>query len=208
QVGVRGNRAGVHGGGDAMDFVDQVVSTLRTVVSSKQPVALHEPVFGGREWDYVRECLNTGWVSSVGKFVDEFERRLADYTGVAHAIAVVNGTAALHMSLLLAGVERGDEVLTPALTFVATANAVAYIGAIPHFVDSEERTLGVDPVKLNDYLNDIVKIKDGQPFNRLTGRRLRAIVPMHTFGHPVDLDPLMEVAERFSLSIVEDAAES
>lgn len=191
-----------------MDFVDQVVSTLRTVVSSKQPVALHEPVFGGREWDYVRECLNTGWVSSVGKFVDEFERRLADYTGVAHAIAVVNGTAALHMSLLLAGVERGDEVLTPALTFVATANAVAYIGAIPHFVDSEERTLGVDPVKLNDYLNDIVKMKDGQPFNRLTGRRLRAIVPMHTFGHPVDLDPLMEVAERFSLSIVEDAAES
>lgn len=189
-------------------FVDRVVSVLRSMLPSEDHVPLHAPVFAGREWDYVRQCLDTGWVSSVGKFVDEFEGRLADYTGVAHAVAVVNGTSALHVSLLLAGVERGHEVLVPALTFVATANAVAYIGAIPHFVDSEEKTLGVDPAKLNDYLNDTVRISDGQAFNRVTGRPIKAVVPMHTFGHPVDLDPLLEVADRFKLCVVEDAAES
>src|SRR5690606_22881015 len=167
-------------------FVDRVVSVLRSMLPSEDHVPLHAPVFAGREWDYVRQCLDTGWVSSVGKFVDEFEGRLADYTGVAHAVAVVNGTSALHVSLLLAGVERGHEVLVPALTLVATANAVAYIGAIPHFVDSEEKTLGVDPAKLNDYLNDTVRIRDGQAFNRVTGRPIKAVVPMHTFGHTIE----------------------
>ena len=191
-----------------MEFVEQVVSRLRKVLPPEDRVALHEPVFAGREWEYVRECLDTGWVSSVGRYVDEFERRLAEYTGVRHAVAVVNGTAALHVSLLLAGVTRGDEVLVPALTFAATANAVAYIGAVPHFIDSEEATLGVDPTKLRDYLDDIIEVRDKQAVNRLTGRPIKAVVPMHTFGHPVDLDPLLEIANRYNLVVVEDAAES
>lgn len=191
-----------------MGFVDQVVSALTSVLPDEEPIHLHAPAFEGKEWDYVRECLDTGWVSSVGRFVDEFERRLAEYTGVAHAVAVVNGTSALHVSLILAGVQRGDEVLVPALTFVATANAVAYVGAMPHFVDSEENTLGVDPEKLLDYLKEIVTLKNGEAVNRFTGRRIKAVVPVHTFGHPVDMDPLLEVAARFGLSVVEDAAES
>lgn len=191
-----------------MGFVDQVVSALTSVLPDEEPIHLHAPVFEGKEWDYVRECLDTGWVSSVGRFVDEFERRLAEYTGVAHAVAVVNGTSALHVSLILAGVQRGDEVLVPALTFVAAANAVAYVGAMPHFVDSEENTLGVDPEKLLDYLKEIVTLKNGEAVNRFTGRRIKAVVPVHTFGHPVDMDPLLEVAARFGLSVVEDAAES
>lgn len=191
-----------------MGFVDQVVSALTSVLPAEEPIHLHAPAFEGKEWDYVRECLDTGWVSSVGRFVDEFERRLAEYTGVAHAVAVVNGTSALHVSLILAGVQRGDEVLVPALTFVAAANAVAYVGAMPHFVDSEENTLGVDPEKLLDYLKEIVTLKNGEAVNRFTGRRIKAVVPVHTFGHPVDMDPLLEVAARFGLSVVEDAAES
>jgi perosamine synthetase len=171
-------------------------------------VALHEPSFGGNEWVYVRECLDTGWVSSVGKFVDRFEEQLANYVGVKHAVAVVNGTAALHVSLKLIGVEFGDEVLVPALTFIATANAVSYCGAIPHFVDCSELTLGLDPKKLERYLNEIAEIRPEGCFNKKSGRRIRAVLPMHTFGHPVDLDPLVEICGRFELQLVEDAAES
>jgi perosamine synthetase len=156
----------------------------------------------------VKECLDTGWVSSVGKFVDEFEDRLANYTGCRRAIAVVNGTAALQICLKLVGVAPGDEVLVPALSFVATANAVTYCGAIPHFVDCEERTLGLDPAKLEDYLQGSVEPGRSGSVNRHTGRRIKAVVPMHTFGHPVDLDPLGAVCARFGLEMVEDAAES
>lgn len=169
---------------------------------------LHEPNFNGNEWTYVKECLDTGWVSSVGKFVDRFEEELAAYTGVKRAIAVVNGTAALHACLLLTGVKTGDEVLMPALTFIATANAISYCGAIPHFIDSEEATLGVDPHKLNMHLEEIAEHRPDGCYNRLTGRRIKAIVPMHTFGHPVDLDRLVEVCQRFNITLIEDAAES
>ncbi|MDI6813073.1 MAG: LegC family aminotransferase [Desulfitobacteriaceae bacterium] len=171
-------------------------------------IGLHEPVFAGSEWDYVKECLDTGWVSSVGKFVDRFEHMLEDYTGVKKAVAVVNGTAALHIALKLAGVERDDEVFVPDLTFVATANAVTYCGAIPHFVDSEAKTLGLAPWKLEAWLREIGEIRDGQTLNRLTGRRIKAVIAMHTFGHPVDLDPLAEVCEKYGLVLIEDAAES
>jgi len=189
--------------------IEAVIAALRQVTPAGKPfVPLHEPSFGGNEWAYVKECLDTGWVSSVGKFVDRFEEELAAYTGVKRAIAVVNGTAALHVCLLLAGVELGDEVLIPALTFIATANAVSYCGAIPHFVDSEERTLGIDPYKLGSYLDDIAEVREGGCYNRLTGRRIKAVVPMHTFGHPVDLDPLCEVCGRFGIELIEDAAES
>lgn len=171
-------------------------------------IGLHEPYFIGNEWNYVKECIDTGWVSSVGKFVDKFEEKLVEYTGVKRAIAVVNGTAALHICLKLVGVEQGHEVLIPTLTFVATANAVSHCGAIPHFVDSEERTLGLDPYKLGEYLNEIVEIRSEGCFNKQSGRYIKAVVPMHTFGHPVDLDPLIEICQRFKLELVEDAAES
>lgn len=171
-------------------------------------VPLHEPDFKGNEWVYVKECIDTGWVSSVGKFVDRFEADIANYTGAKRAIAVVNGTAALHMCLLLVGVRPDDEVLIPALTFVATANAVSYCGAVPHFVDSEERTLGLDPHKLGEYLKEIADVRSDGCFNRKTGRRIKAVVPMHTFGHPVNLDPLVEVCDRYQIDLVEDAAES
>lgn len=188
-------------------FARQVVKAVQSVVGLT-PVALHEPNFSGNEWTYVKECLDTGWVSSVGRYVDRFEEDLATFTGAKRAVAVVNGTASLHLCLRLVGVERGDEVLIPTFTFVATANAVHYLGATPHFVDSEERTLGLDPDKLDRHMHDIA-IKDGDGFrNRHTGARLKAVVPMHTFGHPVDMEALLEVAARWRLEVVEDAAES
>lgn len=186
---------------------EAVIAALRTVVPPG-PLALHEPQFSGNEWNYVKECLDTGWVSSVGMFVDRFERDLAETTGVRHAVAVVNGTAALHICLKLAGVEPGDEVLMPALTFVATANAVSYCGAVPHFVDVDEATLGMAALALRDYLENIADLRAGTCFNRTTGRRIRALLPMHTFGHPSDLDALADVAARFHLELIEDAAES
>jgi perosamine synthetase len=185
----------------------QVVNAIRTVVGAG-PVTLHEPSFIGNEWVYVKECLDSTYVSSVGKFVDRFESDLAGYTGVRYAVAVVNGTAALHVALKLAGVQADDEVLIPALTFVATANAVTYCGATPHFVDSEARTLGVDASKLRDYLGSYTEKRAGQCINRATGRVIRALVPMHTFGHPSDLDGLLALASDYNLALVEDAAES
>ncbi|KJS66609.1 MAG: aminotransferase DegT [Peptococcaceae bacterium BICA1-7] len=187
----------------------KILDAIKTALPLENKfVSLHEPRFEGNEWTYVKECLDTGWVSSVGKFVDLFEEKLAEYTGVKRAVAVVNGTAALHICLTLVGVEPGDEVLAPAMTFVATANAITYCRAVPHFVDGEEKTLGTDPYKLGDYLKEIADVRLEGCFNRLTGRRIKAVVPMHTFGHPVDLDPLVEISERYKLELVEDAAES
>ena len=172
------------------------------------PVALHEPRFCGNEWIYLKECLDSTFVSSVGKFVDRFEDELAAFTGAKRAVAVVNGTAALHVALRLAGVEAGDEVLLPALTFIATANAVAYCQATPHFVDSEERSLGMDARALQEYLLATTEMRGGHCINRSTGRVIRAMVPMHTFGHPVDIEALLAVAYDFRLQLIEDAAES
>lgn len=185
----------------------QIVDAVQTVVGTG-PVALHEPRFAGNEWIYLKECLDSTYVSSVGKFVDRFEADLAAYTGAEHAVAVVNGTAALHVALRLAKVQPGDEVLIPALTFVATASAVVYCGATPHFVDSEARTLGLDPQALREYLKRASEIRSGQCVNRATGRVIRSLVPMHTFGHPVDIEGVLAVARDFHLALVEDAAES
>jgi len=190
------------------DLASSILSVLKNCHPGRRTISLHEPSFQGRENEYVKECIDTGWVSSVGKFVDRFEQQLADYTGAKRAIAVVNGTAALHICLKLVGVQQHDEVLIPALTFVATANAVAYCGAIPHFVDSEERTLGLDPRKLSEYLDSIAEVRATECFNKKTGRRIKAVVPMHTFGHPVDMDPLVILCDRYCLELVEDAAES
>lgn len=189
--------------------IQAVLHALQSALPSRHAfLPLHEPTFSGNEWIYVKECLDTGWVSSVGKFVDRFEEDLAAYTGVKRAIAVVNGTAALHICLVLADVKPNDEVLMPALTFIATANAVSYCGAVPHFVDCEEKTLGIDPLKLSAYLDQITEQRPDGCYNRQTGRRIKAVVPMHTFGHPVDLDPLLEVCRSFTITLIEDAAES
>ncbi|XDD45083.1 LegC family aminotransferase [Leptospira sp. WS39.C2] len=190
-----------------LEVSNLITKTIQDVIG-KSPVILHEPKFVGNEWVYLKECLDTGFVSSVGKFVDRFEFELASYTKSKYAIAVVNGTSALHIALILSGVKPGDEVLIPSLSFVATANAVTYCGAIPHFVESESVHLGLDALKIRDYLKSISEKKSGQLVNRNTGRVIRAIVPMHTFGHPVQLDELLKLAKDFSLILVEDAAES
>lgn len=191
----------------ASNLPQGVVHAIRSVAGDG-PLALHEPRFSGNEWVYLKECLDSTFVSSVGKFVDRFEADLASFTGAKRAIAVVNGTAALHVALRLAGVEAGDEVLLPALTFIATANAVAYCQAIPHFIDSEERSLGMDAVALRDYLLNTTEVRNNQCINLTTGRVIRAMVPMHTFGHPVDIEALIAVAHDFRLQLIEDAAES
>lgn len=193
-----------------MELAQNIVDIMKRAFPNRSELtALHEPKFEGNEWNYVKECLDTGWVSSAGKYVERFEHDLAAFTGSAYAVAVVNGTAALHTCLLLAGVRRDEEVIIPSLTFIATANAVSYIGAIPHFADVSMETMGLDPVKLELYLKKIaMRGSDGACYNRLTNRRIAAVVPMHTFGHPVDLDPLMELSNRYDLRLVEDAAES
>ena len=190
--------------------VNDIISAIRTVLpqDKNRQVALHEPTFNGNEWVYVKDCIDSTWVSYVGQYVDRFEAMLAEFTGVRKAVATVNGTAALQIALKLAGVTMNDEVLVPALTFVATANAVVHCGAIPHFVDSEVKTLGLDPHKLKDYLNDSCNMRPDGCINKYTGRKIKAVIPMHTFGHPVDLDPLVEVCKEYKILMIEDAAES
>ncbi len=188
---------------------EAVVEILRKVlINRSQPIALHEPHFAGREWLYLKNCLDSGWVSSVGEFVNKFEQMLAEQCGVRYAIATVNGTAALHAALLVAGVRRDDEVIVPALTFVATANAVAYCGAIPHLADSDNLTLGLDPAKLASHLDAVGEQRDDGCYNRATGRRIAAVIPMHTFGHPVDMDTVMQLARERRLAVIEDATEA
>jgi perosamine synthetase len=188
-------------------FAELVVDAIRSVIGAgARP--LHEPIFSGNEWLYLKECLDSTFVSSMGRFVDRFEADLAAFTGAKFAIAVVNGTAALHVALQLGGVRPADEVLVPALSFIATANAVAYCGAVPHFVDSEERTLGMDPQALREHLAAVAEQRAGICVNRYTGRVIRALVPMHVFGHPVDVEGLAAVARDFHLVMIEDAAES
>ncbi|HOG23812.1 MAG TPA: LegC family aminotransferase [Candidatus Omnitrophota bacterium] len=188
---------------------DAVLKSIRSCLpEGRRDIELHEPYFCGNEWKYVKECLDTNWVSSVGKFVDTFEQKLAEYTGAKRAFAVVNGTAALHISLKMAGVESGDEVLVPDLTFVATANAVTYCGAIPHFVDCESVSLGVDARALEKYLAGIAEIRGSVCCNRSTGRAIKVLVAMHTFGHPSDLDAIQTVCEKYQITLIEDAAEA
>lgn len=187
-------------------FVTQIVDAIRTV--SGTGCALHEPQLSGNASTYVVDCIDTGWVSSVGSYVDRFEQEVAAIAGTRFGIATVNGTAALHAALLLVGVTAGDEVIVPAMSFVATANAVRNCHATPAFVDINAATLGMCPDALEAYLQEHAH-KDGDRLvNRLTGQRIAAIVPMHTFGHPCDMERLCEIADRYSLPIVEDAAES
>ena len=188
----------------------EFLAVLKSVLgeSGSSPIALHEPNIGQRENELVSKCLASGWVSSVGEYISEFEQGLAKFTNSKHAIAVVNGTAALHLALHSVGVKPGDEVLVPTLSFVATANAVSHCGAIPHFVDSDPETLGLDPLALREHLRANASLRDGELHNITTGRRISAVVPMHTFGHPMQIEALIDVAKEFNLVVVEDAAES
>lgn len=192
-----------------MTHTEELIQTIKRLLpQTDNSIALHEPSFLGNEWKYVKECLDTGWVSSVGKFVDRFENEIAHFTGAKYAIATSNGTSALHICYLLAGIKPGDEVLIPAMTFVATANAISYCGAQPHFIESEESHLGIDAKKLDDYLDSICKITNEKCINKLTGKTIRALCVMHTLGHPVDLDALEEICNKYHLVLLEDAAEA
>ena len=191
-----------------MDLAHAIVSRARTAIGQADFISLHEPKFGGNELIYLSECILSTYVSSVGAYVERFEKDLAAYTGARRAVAVVNGTAALQVALQLADVQANDEVIVPALTFVATANAVQYLGAVPHFADSEEDSLGLDPHALRDWLKSVSEPAGEGYRNRQTGRRISALVPMHTFGHPCDLEGLSAVAHDYRLALVEDAAES
>ena len=171
-------------------------------------IPLCVPEIRGNEWKYVKECLDTNFVSSVGPFVDRFEGVLAAETGTKYAIATVNGTAALHIALQVAGVLPDDEVLVSTLTFIAPANAVRYARAWPVFIDAEENFWQMDPERVRDFLENGCKWKNGELRNQITGRRVRAILPVHILGHPVDLDPILELAAKYGLAVIEDATES
>ena len=198
-----------------MDQFKDILQFIRELY--KQPeglIPLHIPVFKGKEKEYLEECIDTNFVSSVGKFVDKFEEKISEFTGSKKAVACVNGTNALHLALLMVGVERGTEVITQALTFVATANSIAYCGAQPVFLDVDKETMGLSPDSLENWLREntyekIIK-KTNHPIriNRKTGRRISACVPMHTFGHPVRIDRIMEICDFYAIPVVEDAAES
>jgi perosamine synthetase len=188
--------------------INGIKEILVTIINQENFTPLHAPIFEGNEIKYITDCIESNFVSSVGEYVNRLEEMLQNYTGAKYAVVTVNGTAALHVSLILCDVVREDEVLMPALTFIATANAVSYIGATPHFVDVDEETLGVDAQKLDSYLSDITSMKDGECINKQTGKRIKAIVPMHTFGHPVDMDALNVVAKKYNIDVIEDAAES
>lgn len=183
------------------DFVHQLFGTEETV-------PLHAPLFIGNEKKYLNECIDTTFVSSVGKFVDRFEEEIAAYTGAKKAVVCVSGTNALHMAMMLVGIEREDEVLTQALTFIATCNAISYIGAHPVFIDVDMETLGLSPNAVKAWLEKNAELKNGICYNKRTGRRVKACVPMHTFGHPIKIDELVQICNEWHIELVEDAAES
>lgn len=175
---------------------------------TKAFIPLSEPCIGGNAAAYIQECISTNWVSSVGAFVDRFERMTADYVGVPHAVAAVNGTAALHIALLVAGIKPGDAVIVPALTFIAPVNAVRYAGAEPVFMDAEPEHFQMDVAKLARFLREECDRSGGAVVHRATGRPVRAVIPVHVLGHPVDMDPLMDLAREHGLIVIEDATES
>jgi len=171
-------------------------------------IPLAVPAIQGNEWRYIKECLDTNWVSSVGPFVERFENAIAAQVGTRFAVATVNGTAALHVALLLAGVKPADEVLVSTLTFIAPVNAIRYVGAWPVFIDADQDYWQMEPSGVVDFLERGCHWQNGALHNRLTGRRVSAIIPVHILGHPVNLDPILEIARKYRLKVIEDATES
>ncbi len=186
----------------------QVIDFIKSLYGSQAFIPLSVPRFVGNEKKYLEECIDTTFVSSVGPFVDRFEQEMARYTGAQKAVVCVSGTNALHLALVLVGVEREDEVLTQALTFVATCNAISYIGAHPVFIDVDGSTMGLSPNALKNWLARNAEIRNGQCFNKHSNRRVKACVPMHTFGHPARIEEIAHVCEEYHIELVEDAAES
>ncbi len=175
----------------------------------KNMIALSEPEISGNEWKYIKECLDTGWVSSAGSYVSRFEDMVADYVGAKHAVAAVNGTSALHISLLTCNVKPDDEVIVPTLTFIAPVNTIRYCNAAPVFMDCEPETLCINVQKTSDFISrKCEQRRDGYTYNKETGRRVKAVIPVHIFGHPVDIDPLLELCRKNNIDVIEDATES
>ena len=187
---------------------ENVINFIQSTYQSKDFIPLHEPKFIGNEKKYLNECIDSTFVSSVGKFVDEFEEKIAKYTGARYAVATSNGTSALHISLLLTNVTRNDEVITQPLTFVATCNAISYCGANPVFIDVDKDTMGMSPSALQKFLENNTSIKNQQCINNKTGKVIKACVPMHTFGHPCRIDEINDICDKYYISLIEDAAES
>ena len=186
-----------------------IINFIRqTFKEPEELIPLHAPCFIGNEKKYLCECIDSTYVSSVGKFVDKFEEMVATYTGTKRAVVCVNGTNALHLALMLVGVKATDEVITQPLTFIATANAISYCGAHPVFIDVDRDTMGLSPEKMQIWLSANAKVVNGVCINNRTGRQIKACVPMHTFGHPVHMDELVKVCKEYHIELIEDAAES
>mgnify|MGYP001210930225 CR=1 FL=1 len=184
------------------------IKFIRSLYSKSENISLHEPKFFGNEKKYLNECIDSSFVSSVGKFVDMFESKIAKYTGSKYAVATSNGTSAIHIALLVSNVGKGDEVITQPLTFVATCNAITYCGASPIFVDVDISTMGLSPESLIKFLKNNAVIKDNQCINKITGNKIKACLPMHTFGHPCKIDEIKLICENYNIKLIEDAAES
>lgn len=185
----------------------EFIDCVRNIYSTKK-IPLHEPKFIGNEKKYLNQCIDSSFVSSVGKFVDEFEKKIARYTGAKYAVATTNGTSALHISLILAGVEQDDEVITQPLNFVASCNAISYCKAKPIFVDVDKDTMGLSPKALRSFLKNNTKIKDKKCINKKTNKVIRACVPMHSYGHPCRIDEIKKILKKYYIFLIEDAAES
>ena len=187
---------------------ENTIEFIQETYNTKEFLPLHEPVFFGNEKKYLNECIDSTFVSSVGKFVDQFEQMVADYTGAKYAIATVNGTAALHIALQLVGTDEESEVITQPLTFIATCNAISYCNAKPIFVDVDKKTMGLSPKSLRNFLETETEQKDGICYNKTTGKKITAVVPMHTFGHPCKIDEITTICDKYNIALIEDAAES
>src|SRR5690242_3444679 len=210
--GMASRRSGIWcGPGSSRMCMMSVIATDAARVLAR-PIApavpLCEPAIRGNAWQYVKDCLDTGWVSSVGAYVDRFEREMAEVAGTAYAVATTNGTAALHAALLVAGVRPDDEVLVSTLTFIAPVNAIRYAGAWPVFIDAEPTYWQMDPSRVLDFVEHQCEWSNGELRNRKTGRRVSAIIPVHILGHPVDIEPILTIARKYNLKVVEDSTEA
>lgn len=189
--------------------ISETITFIRDLYGEKEAfIPLHAPTFKGNEKKYLEECIDTTFVSSVGTFVDLFEEKVAAYTGAKHAVVCVNGTNALHIALKLSGVKEGDEVITQPLTFIATTNAIVYAGAVPVFVDVDKDTMGLSPTSLEYFLKAHTELRDNECYHKETGRRIKACLPMHTFGHACRIEEIIAICEQYHIEVVEDAAEA
>ena len=171
-------------------------------------IPLSVPEIRGNEWKYLKECLDTNWISSAGTYVDKFERLVADYLGIKYAVATNSGTSALHMALKVSGVNENDEVFVSALSFIAPANAIRYIGAWPIFVDAEPDYWQMDPRKILEFIENNCEVRSRNLYNKQSGRKITAVLPVHILGHPCDMDPILDIAQKYNLTVIEDASQS